>query len=299
MSMTANGYLGPFLHFILLLAAIYPNNVNGIRFGQKRLLLSNKLYPRTLIRTRKALAMNASKDSLLLPSNLLTKIQDLTPLAKDHYYNNNNNEWNDLELPAPPPFPKNFHFLNPFDNQEGNLLPDIYNTGGSLHSQPQSNHDCGGFLKSRNGIIQTPNFPNIFNTPIDCLWIIDGSEFMPHPGQNITITVHLTQLYVLGGLTFTEYMYYSDDYRVPAQRFYALTEDDVTQLSSLLFNSQYLEIRFRLNSLDGTHLRALDHLLDVYGFNITYEINEPPKNYYCNVLQCRLLGHCFAKKDFR
>lgn len=291
--MTTNGSLGPFLHFILLLAIIYPSDVIPFRihFGQKR-LPSSKPYPRTLIRTRKALTMNASADSVLL-----SRIQDLAPLAEDHRYKNN--EWNGLELPPPPPFPKDFTFVNPFSNRGEHLLPDGQNTRGSVLVRPLSAHECGGVLKSRHGIIQTPNFPNVFTTPIDCLWIIDSSEFMPHPGQNVTITVHLTQLYVLGGLTFTEYMYYSDDYRVPAQRFYALTEDDVTQLSSLLFNSQYLEIRFRLTSLDGTHLRALDHLLDVYGFNITYEINEPPKNYYCNVLQCRLLGHCFAKNDFR
>lgn len=297
--MTANGSLGPLLHFILLLAIIHTSEANGIHPRQRRPTAS-KLHPRSLIRTRKALATNVSTYPATYPPlswHPMTMMQDSAPLAADHRYEEN--EWSGLELPPPPPFPKDFSLVNPFSNRGGALLPGIQNTQGSVHAPPLSAHDCGGLLKARHGIIHTPNFPQSFDTPIDCLWVIDGSEFIANTGQNISIAVHLTQLYVLGGLTFTEYMYYSDDYRVPAQRFYALTEDDVTQLSSLLFNSQYLEIRFRLSGLDGTHLRALDHLLDVYGFNITYEINEPPKPYHCNVLQCRLLGHCYANDDFR
>lgn len=158
---------------------------------------------------------------------------------------------------------------------------------------------CGGVLNSPNGVIQTPNFPHKFSTPIECVWIIDASNAVKDSfHQNASIVVYLTQLYVLSGLKFTEYMYYSDDYKVPAHSVFTLTEGDITKVAWIQFNSQYLEISFQMSSLDGTHLRALDRLLDVYGFNITYEM-APLKPYQCSTLQCRFLGHCYAHHDFR
>lgn len=226
-----------------------------------------------------------------------------------------------VPLPPPPPFPSNFNALSPFSSSSsssGSASVSLSSGSGSsgldtkplnafafkpqTHSSSPSStlahYNCGGVLKARHGVIQTPNFPHKFSTPIECVWIIDASELMPHTGHNISIVVYLTQLYVLGGLKFTEYMYYSDDYKVPAHRVFTLTEDDVTQVAWIQFNSQYLEIRFHMSTLDGTHLRALDRLLDVYGFNMTYEV-EPVKTYQCNTLQCRFLGHCYAKEDFR
>lgn len=153
---------------------------------------------------------------------------------------------------------------------------------------------CGGILTASRGIIQTPNFPNKFSIPITCVWIIDGSALT---SQNVSIIVYLTQQYVLSGLRFTEYMYYSEDYKVPSQNIIELKEDDVTKKTFLQFSSPYLEIKFHMNNLHGTHLRALDRLLDVYGFNITYEI-DLVKQYQCNTLECRFLGHCYATMDF-
>ncbi|KNC30439.1 hypothetical protein FF38_07451 [Lucilia cuprina] len=207
-----------------------------------------------------------------------------------------------VPLPPPPPFPNTNFNLSPFGSAGGlggvgkSMNAFAFQTQNHHHQTPSSSL-CGGVLKARHGVIQTPNFPHKFTTPIECIWVIDASELMPHSGHNISIVVYLTQLYVLGGLKFTEYMYYSDDYKVPAHRVFTLTEDDVTQVAWVQFNSQYLEIRFRMSSLDGTHLRALDRLLDVYGFNMTYEV-EPVKEYQCNTLQCRFLGHCYAKADF-
>lgn len=209
-----------------------------------------------------------------------------------------------VPLPPPPPFPNTNFNLSPFSSASaggGKSINAFAFHNHHHHQTPFSSstaYKCGGVLKSRHGVVQTPNFPHKFTTPIECVWIIDASELMQHSGHNISIVVYLTQLYVMGGLKFTEYMYYSDDYKVPAHRVFTLTEDDVTQVAWVQFNSQYLEIRFRMASLDGTHLRALDRLLDVYGFNMTYEV-EPVKEYQCNTLQCRFLGHCYAKADFR
>lgn len=199
-----------------------------------------------------------------------------------------------VPLPPPPPFTAVQHnfALNAFAGGEQPSRP-----SSSSSAFSGSSPGCGGVLNKRYGIIQTPNFPHRFTTPIECVWIIDASEF---PAQgNVSIVVYLTQLYVLSGLKFTEYMYYSDDFKVPAHRIFTLTEDDVTQVTWVQFHSQYLEIRFTMATLDGTHLRALDRLLDVYGFNITYEVLNDVKESQCNTLQCRFLGDCYASDDFR
>ncbi|XP_040163581.1 uncharacterized protein LOC120900535 [Anopheles arabiensis] len=154
---------------------------------------------------------------------------------------------------------------------------------------------CGGStLTAPHGIISTPNFPARFPVPISCTWIIDASAIV---GANVSIVLYLTQQYVLGGLRFTEYMYYSDDYKVPSMNVYELSEDDVTSVPWIRFGSPYLEVRFTMDSLYGTHLRALDRLLDVYGFNITYEV-DTVKPHTCNALRCRFLGNCYAKPDY-
>ncbi|KAH8334237.1 hypothetical protein KR059_007883 [Drosophila kikkawai] len=203
-----------------------------------------------------------------------------------------------VPLPPPPPFSAAGHnfALNAFAGAES--------SSGGHSSGPSSSSSsgagssgCGGMLRARHGVIQTPNFPHRFGTPIECVWIIDASD-LPSTGQNVSIVVYLTQLYVLSGLKFTEYMYYSDDFKVPAHRVFTLTEDDVTQATWVQFHSQYLEIRFTMATLDGTHLRALDRLLDVYGFNITYEVQNEVKTSLCNALQCRFLGDCYATADY-
>ncbi|KAG4065916.1 hypothetical protein HA402_008912 [Bradysia odoriphaga] len=154
---------------------------------------------------------------------------------------------------------------------------------------------CGGYLTATHGIIQTPNFPNKFHVPINCLWIIDGSASTK---TNISIAVYFTQQYVLSGLKFTEYLYYTEDYKVPSQQSsFVWNEDAVTQVSWVQFQSPYLEIKFTMTNLHGTHIRSLNRLLDVYGFNITYEIDEV-KPYQCSALQCHFSGNCYVKQDF-
>ncbi|KAH8274001.1 hypothetical protein KR044_007667, partial [Drosophila immigrans] len=207
-----------------------------------------------------------------------------------------------VPLPTPPPFPAAKHnfALNAFAIAEhaSDVSSSIAASSSSSSTSSSPSSGCGGLLKSRQGLIHTPNFPHRFATPIECVWIIDASELPTTAQGNVSIVVYLTQLYVLGGLKFTEFMYYSDDFKVPAHRVFTLTEDDVTQVTWMQFNSQYLEIRFTMSSLDGTHLRALDRLLDVYGFNITYEVQHEVKATQCNTLQCRFLGDCYANADY-
>lgn len=155
---------------------------------------------------------------------------------------------------------------------------------------------CGGTLTAERGVIQTPNFPQKFAVPVRCLWIIDASA---STAVNVSIVVYFTQQYVLSGMTFTEYLYYSEDYQVKSHQSssFEWNEDAVTQVAWVRFASPYLAIEFSMDNLYGTHLRALDRLLDVYGFNITYEV-APVKPFQCNALKCRFLGHCYAAQDY-
>lgn len=155
---------------------------------------------------------------------------------------------------------------------------------------------CGGTWTTAHGVIQTPNFPEKFPVPIHCTWIIDASE---HHRPNSSIIVYLTQQFVLGGLKFTEYIYYKDGYKIQSDhKPFVLNEQTVTEVSWIQFYSPFLEIQFTMDNLYGSHLRALDRLLDVYGFNITYEIDATAKQSQCNALLCRYLGHCYATSDF-
>lgn len=174
-----------------------------------------------------------------------------------------------------------------------------------LASSTQSPVKCGGILRARNGIIQTPAFPAPFETPLSCTWIIDASDSSDGGGgvssDNASIVVYLTQLYVLSGLRFTGYLVYDDafDLRIKSDESFVVQEEDATQVMWLKFSTKYLEIQFTIDTLTGSHLRALDHFLDVYGFNITYEVADSIKPYQCNALKCRFLGHCLAAADFR
>lgn len=161
----------------------------------------------------------------------------------------------------------------------------------------KSTASCGGhMLTATQGVIQTPNFPDKFPVPIQCTWIIDASAINK---QNVSIIVYFTQQFVLSGLKFTEYAYYSDDIKVKSDHApFELNEQTVTEVHWVRFYSQFLEIKFTMDNLYGTHLRALDQLLDVYGFNITYEVDVDVKRHPCNALLCRYLGHCYATQDF-
>lgn len=159
---------------------------------------------------------------------------------------------------------------------------------------------CDQTFTAKQGIIQTPNFPNKFPVPIQCTWIINAST-IAEQHKNVSIIVYFTQQYVLGGLKFEEYAYYSNDFKAPIKDSgFEITEQNVTQIPWVSFHSPYLKIIFTMDNLYGTHLRVLDHLLDVYGFNITYEISlvEKPDKRICNALSCRFLGHCYATHNF-
>lgn len=159
---------------------------------------------------------------------------------------------------------------------------------------------CGGDVSSDRGVIQTPGFPGPFPVPIRCQWIIDTADRVPP--NNYSIVIYLTQLYVTTGLTFTEFAYYEKGATpMGKQLVHTVTEQNVTLVRWLWTRSPYLVIDFTLDRLEGNHLRVMDNLLDVYGFNITYEISgreNPVRPNSCNVILCSFLGNCYANRDF-
>ncbi|KAH9627646.1 hypothetical protein HF086_009796 [Spodoptera exigua] len=95
------------------------------------------------------------------------------------------------------------------------------------HQGPQP---CGGRLKGPVGTITTPNFPNPFPVPIKCKWIIE------HDTVNGTISIYFTQQYTTSGLTFTEYMYYDESYKLGERRALTLTDENITRIKWLQVN---------------------------------------------------------------
>ncbi|KAJ0173542.1 hypothetical protein K1T71_010691 [Dendrolimus kikuchii] len=169
----------------------------------------------------------------------------------------------------------------------------VYSQDGDReHQGPQT---CGGRIKGPVGVIQTPNFPNPFPVPIKCRWIIE------HDIVNGTISIYFTQQYTTSGLTFTEYMYYDESYKLGERRALTVTEENITRIKWLQVQSPVLVVELTLNRLEGTQLRALG-LLSVFGFNVTYAVRSPTGSSSptsCSAIECRLLGHCYAKQDFK
>ncbi|KAK9512693.1 hypothetical protein O3M35_001065 [Rhynocoris fuscipes] len=161
--------------------------------------------------------------------------------------------------------------------------------------------ECGGQLTADRGLIQTPNFPKPFKVPIKCRWIIDSSM---QPNQPVQIVVYLTQLFVTTGLIFTEYAYYEPDspnYQLEPKVLHKVTEENVAVTTTVATNNSFLVVEFKMDRLEGNHLRALDGLLDVYGLNITYNMHVGTgklPDYSCTAAKCSMLGHCYASSDF-
>lgn len=155
---------------------------------------------------------------------------------------------------------------------------------------------CGGHLTNLRGVIHTPNFPGLFPVPIKCRWVIDVSDI---PSTNSSIVVYLTQLYVYKGLRFTEYAYYeSETMNFGAALIKEVTEGNVFEYRRLRTFRPFLVIEFELDRLEGNHIRVLNDLLDVYGFNVTYEMTEEhPNSESCTVRDCSFAGNCLVSTD--
>nr|CAH7763437.1 unnamed protein product [Callosobruchus chinensis] len=150
---------------------------------------------------------------------------------------------------------------------------------------------CGGTYTAARGILQTPNFPGPFNVPLDCEWVIDAQYMME---TNSSIVVYLTQLFVFEGLTFTEYQHYGNGYNINPKIIHTVNETNISKIRWVQSFQSFLVIQLKLPSLESAHIRVLDKFLDVFGFNITYEINTGivrPNS--CTMMDCGFTGVCY------
>lgn len=84
---------------------------------------------------------------------------------------------------------------------------------------------------------------------------------------------------------------------------HSVSPSNVTNTLWLRSKYPYLVVDFALERLEGNHLRVLNHLQDVFGFNLTYEVNEQDDfsmpSRLCNPLQCSFVGDCFVDSTYR
>lgn len=162
---------------------------------------------------------------------------------------------------------------------------------------PSTFRDCDGVVKgSSHGTIATPNFPDIFPYPIYCKWVIEA------PTEK-AIILYLTQFYLKDGLKATEYAYYHDD-RIAAGR---NELGIVSELETFLLTKKpMLVLELDIKDVTNIHLRVMEHFLDVYGFNITYEMVSKDelngtfavRQDACSAQQCSFNGNCYVSSNF-
>lgn len=190
----------------------------------------------------------------------------------------------------------------------------VGDNGGVHGGVPFAPENCGDvtMLSAERGVIHTPNFPGRFATPIRCRWVIfneaaaaavgggDGGV----GGRATEIYVYLTQLFVKSGLRISRSRVYLEETQTAYlnETLLDLAHVDMEEeLVDVVWTSghPYVVIDFKLDRLEGNHLRVERQLMDVYGFNITYEIAEAGRNESrCTVIDCSMLGHCYASADF-
>ncbi|KAG5875393.1 hypothetical protein JTB14_001271 [Gonioctena quinquepunctata] len=151
--------------------------------------------------------------------------------------------------------------------------------------------ECGGIFSASRGVLNTPNFPGPFNVPLNCEWVIDAQHLW---APNTSIIVYFTQLFVFEGLTFTEYQHYGTDYKINPQLIHRVNETNISKVRWIQTYQSFLVIRLELLTADSAHLRVLDNFLDVFGFNITYEISAGVvRTNSCTMMDCGFTGNCY------
>lgn len=153
-------------------------------------------------------------------------------------------------------------------------------------------YHCGGVLNGTRGYFHTPNFPDRFPCPISCQWLLHAP-----PGKRIAL--YFTQYYLRVPLAISEFEFYRNE------SFYVGRVDighfNFLALTYMSIEKPFMLVRFQRRDMRNIHMRADAFLLDVYGFNVTYEIRdvtEPIRTDTCSVAKCSYLGQCWASHDF-
>lgn len=159
-----------------------------------------------------------------------------------------------------------------------------------IHSEPLPK--CRFTMKEPRGVITTPNFPDPYPVPINCQWVIEA------PSDKV-IAVYFTQFYMREGLTATEYAYYSQNVKMGKTEFGTISSD--REPTYLVSNKPVLVLDFKVKETANIHMRVREYLLDVFGFNITYEFlsrNESVRKDACLYHHCSFTGNCYASAGY-
>ncbi|VDI49705.1 Hypothetical predicted protein [Mytilus galloprovincialis] len=152
---------------------------------------------------------------------------------------------------------------------------------------------CGGRLTQKQGVIQSPNYPGPFETPVFCEWVIQAPP-------KLKIVLYLTQYYLKGFFHVYEFDHYTNKDEWIGERKLA-TVNCEDEIWSIVAHKPFMVLRFAVQEMGNIHLRVLDHLIDVYGFNITYEMvskHEVDSKWTCSAFDCSYLGNCYASADY-
>ncbi|XP_057370415.1 uncharacterized protein LOC130691484 [Daphnia carinata] len=169
--------------------------------------------------------------------------------------------------------------------------------GRSKTTESSSSPSCRYFLKKRFGTLTTPGFPSAFPVPFICSWIIDATGFEP----DSFITLYLTQMYLTRGVTAVQYSFRNETVAVGRKVLDELHTLRPRPYSVYRIKARYLEVLVNLHELVNANLRVERRLMDVYGFNITYEIQPNGsriRSDTCNAVNCTFNGHCYANQNY-
>lgn len=154
---------------------------------------------------------------------------------------------------------------------------------------------CGGKLTAERGVIQSPHFPNEFPTPISCEWIIEAST-------QKTIILYFTQFYLNSSFTIWDMKYYDSSEKSTIDKRKRGKIIYENRMDFLVSRRRFVLIRFTAEEIaTNMHVRVERYLMNVYGFNITYEIvpsSTAVKENTCSIHKCSFLGKCLANADF-
>ncbi|OQV24478.1 hypothetical protein BV898_01540 [Hypsibius exemplaris] len=170
----------------------------------------------------------------------------------------------------------------------------------------QSLPPCRFVLKAERGFIQTPNFPAAFRSPISCEWVVEA-------GPLRDTVLYFTEIYLVepayirifgydrygngeaaGEIALASDSYNGHDYKFTFDKY----------LDWMPIHKPFVVIRMNLTS-SHSMARVRNHLLDKFGFNLTYVtypkgITKEAAIQGCDgPWYCKAAGRCVVNADFK
>ncbi|KFM59438.1 hypothetical protein X975_03400, partial [Stegodyphus mimosarum] len=103
------------------------------------------------------------------------------------------------------------------------------------------------------------------------------------------------------GLRAIEFDHYNRDLKMEIGRFDFGIISSTHEPTYLITNKRFLVLDMRIRTLENVHLRVREHLMDAFGFNITYEMipkKQRVRKDPCIYHHCSFTGYCYASSNF-